>query len=182
MTRYIALLRGINVGGNNKIAMPELKKAFEDQGFTNVFTYINSGNVIFDSGLDEPAVQSACETLVESGFGLKIAVGIISVIELHDALAHAPDWWNSDPKSKHNAIFVIPPMAAEAVCAQIGEIKPEYEKLAYHGKVIFWSAPIVTFSRTRLTKIVHSKTINNSITVRNANTALKLAALAGETE
>jgi len=73
-------------------------------------------------------------------------------------------------------------MTAEVVCAQIGEIKPEYEKIAYHGKVIFWSAPIATFSRTRLTKIVYSKTINNSITVRNANTALKLATLAGETE
>jgi len=182
MTRYIALLRGINVGGNNKIAMPELKKAFEDQGFTNVATYINSGNVIFDSGLDESAAQSACEILVESGFGLKIAVGIISATELRDALAHAPDWWNSDPKSKHNAIFAIQPMTAETVCAQIGGIKPEYEKIAYYGKVIFWSAPIATFSRTRLTKIVHSKTINNWVTVRNSNTALKLAALAGETE
>jgi len=182
MTGYIALLRGINVGGNNKISMPELKKAFEAQGFMNVVTYINSGNVIFDSCLDESAAQAACETLIESGFGLKIAVGIISAAELRDAIAHAPDWWNSDPESKHNAIFVIQPMTAETVCAQIGEIKPEYEKIAYHGKVIYWSAPFATFSRTRLTKIVHSKTINNSITVRNANTALKLAALTGETE
>jgi len=143
-----------------------------------VFTYINSGNVLFDSSLDASSIQSACMSLIESGFGLKIAVGIISAAELRDAITHSPDWWNSDPESKHNAIFVIPPMTAWEICVRIGEVKPEYEKIAYHGKVIFWSAPIAAFSRTRLTKIVHNKTINDGITVRNANTALKLTALA----
>jgi uncharacterized protein (DUF1697 family) len=70
-------------------------------------------------------------------------------------------------------------MTAEEVCKQVGDIKPEYEQIACYGKVIFWSAPITTFSRTRLTKIVHDKIVNNSITVRNANTALKLVTLAG---
>lgn len=182
MTKYIALLLGINVGGNNKISMPELKKAFEEQGFTNVITYINSGNVIFDSDLDEASVKSDIEKLIESTFGLKIAVGIISGTELREALAHAPDWWNSDPDSKHNAIFVIPPMTAEEVFALVGEIKPEYEKQAYHGNVIFWSAPTATFSRAQWSKMAHHAAVRNTITARNANTALKLAALAGETE
>jgi uncharacterized protein (DUF1697 family) len=177
--KYIALLRGINVGGNNIIKMADLKTAFENKGFQNVATYINSGNVLFDSESDESAVKTACENLIADNFGLDIPVCIISAGELLDALAHAPDWWNSDPESKHNAIFVIPPMTPEAVCAQVGEIKPEYEKLAEHGKVLFWSAPMATFSRTRLTKIVQSKAAYNAITIRNANTALKLAALAG---
>ena len=179
MTRYIALLRGINVGGKNKIAMPELKKAFESQGYKNVITYINSGNVIFDSTLEQLAVQSACGTLIEIAFGFKIAVAIISASELHDAIAHAPNWWNSNPESKHNALFVISHATAKSVCDEIGEVKPEYEKLSYYGKVIFWSAPIATFSRTSLTKIMNSKTINNLITVRNANTTLKLKTLVG---
>jgi uncharacterized protein (DUF1697 family) len=68
-------------------------------------------------------------------------------------------------------------MTAAEVCARIGEIKPEYESIARHGRVIFWSAPIATFSRTRLTKIVQSKALYNAITIRNANTTLKLAAL-----
>jgi len=179
MTKYIALLRGINVGGNNIIKMADLKVAFEQQGFQNVITYINSGNVLFDSELDETVAKSYCERLIESDFGLKIPVGIISASELRDALTHAPDWWNSDPQSKHNAIFVIPPMTAEAVCSQVGEIKPEYEKAAYHGKVIFWSAPLATFSHTRWSKVVQSKEAYNAITIRNANTTLKLAELSG---
>jgi len=178
MTKYIALLRGINVGGNNIIKMVDLKNAFENKGFQKVVTYINSGNVIFDSALDETTLKIVCEKLIAENFSLDIPVCIISNSELHDTLSHAPNWWNNDPDSKHNAIFVIPPMTTEAVCAQVGEIKPEYEKLSYHGKMLFWSAPIATFSRTRLTKIVQSKTAYNAITIRNANTTLKLFELA----
>ena len=180
MTKYIALLRGINVGGKNIIKMADLKAAFEKRGFKNISTYINSGNILFDSEMDESSIKTTCENLIAERFGLDIPVCVISAPELSDALAHAPDWWNSDPQSKHNAIFVIPPMTTEEICAQVGEIKPEYEKLAYHGKVLFWSAPIATFSRTRLTKIVQGKAAYNAITIRNANTTLKLAELAGE--
>ena len=57
MTRYIALLRGINVGGKNIIKMADLKAAFERQGFGNVVTYINSGNILFDSKDDDELHQ-----------------------------------------------------------------------------------------------------------------------------
>jgi uncharacterized protein (DUF1697 family) len=177
MTKYIALLRGINVGGNNKIAMPELKTAFDNAGFSNVITYINSGNVIFESGMAQAAIKTACELLLTEHFRLHIIVEIITAAELRNALCHAPEWWGNDANSKHNAIFVIPPATTEDVCALIGEIRPEYEKIAHYGSVIFWSAPIATFSRTHLTKIVLNKTAYNAITIRNANTVKKLAVL-----
>jgi len=177
MTRYIALLRGINVGGKNKISMPELKAAFEKCGFQNVLTYINSGNVIFDSDSDESAVKTACEDLIKTAFGLEILVGIITAVELQEALANAPSWWGTDPESKHNAIFIIPPMTADEVCKQIGGIKPEYESVDFYGRVIFWSAPLATFSHTRWSKVAGNKTVYNAITIRNANTAKKLAEL-----
>ena len=174
MVRYIALLRGINVGGQNKIAMTELKAAFEKQGFQKVATYINSGNIIFESGLSEPKVKTVCEALIEKTFGLKIIVCIITAAELAEALSHAPEWWNKTADAKNNAVFVIPPFTAEEICAEINDTKPEYEKISYYGKVIFWTAPLATFSKTRLTKIVHKKEYNG-ITVRNANTTLKLS-------
>lgn len=177
MTRYIALLRGVNVGGNNKISMPELKTAYERFGFRDVVTYINSGNVLFRSELDETAVKTACEDLIKTSFDLHITVGIITADELRDALAHAPDWWGGDPDSKHNALFVIPPVTAEEVCGQVGEVKPEYEKVAHYGKVIFWTAPLATFPHTRWSKIAQNKAAYNAVTIRNANTAKKLAEL-----
>lgn len=179
--RYIALLRGINVGGKNKLPMPELRAAFEAHGFGSVSTYINSGNVLFSS--DETnllALKEECQTLIQSDFHMNIPVAVISAQVLADAMAHAPSWWNISKDSKHNAIFVIPPATAEEVCAQVGDIKPEYEQVDYYGSVIFWSAPIKTFSRTRWSKVVGSA-VYGSITIRNANTTLKLKELANKT-
>jgi len=180
MTRYIALLRGINVGGKNIIKMAHLKTSFEQQSFQNVATYINSGNVIFDSSLDASAAKSVCEKMIAEDFGLDIPVCVISAGDLAEALANAPDWWNTVPETRHDVFFVIPPMTAAEICSHVGAVKEEYEKVAHYGRVIFWSAPMATFSRTRWSKISKDKTMYRAMTVRNANTALKLAELAGD--
>jgi len=179
MARYIALLRGINVGGNNIIKMADLRSAFVQQGFENVITYINSGNILFESDLGELAAKDVCEKLLLEGFGLDIPVCVISAADLTEALAHAPAWWNTTPDTRHDVILVIPPKTAADICAHVGAVKEEYERVAFYGKVIFWSAPMVTFSRTRWSKISKDKAMYRSLTVRNANTALKLVELAG---
>jgi uncharacterized protein (DUF1697 family) len=176
MIRYIALLRGVNVGGNNKINMKELKAGFESCGFENVVTYINSGNILFDSdNRDIAGIKAVCESMILERFELTVAVNIICAADLLDAVSHAPNWWREDTASTHNAIFVIPPMTAEEACAAVGEAKPEYEKIACHGQVIFWSAPLATYSRTRWSKVVANKAVYAAITIRNANTTTKLA-------
>lgn len=176
MREYIALLRGINVGGNHKIDMKLLRAAFCEAGFADAKTYINSGNVLFSSDMDEERLQAACEALIAERFGLSIAVAILSAEELAEALDHAPAWWNAAEDCKHNAIFVIPPATAESVCAEVGEAKPEYEKVSCYGKLIFWSAPMETFSHTRWSAVSKRQTYQK-ITIRNAATAIKLAAL-----
>lgn len=177
MEKYIALLRGINVGGNNKVPMPELKILFEQNGFADVVTYINSGNVIFSSDTtDIEKLKLNCERLLTEKYPFDIPVAIVSVKDLTEALDNAPSWWNTDKDSKHNAIFVIPPVTVAEVFEHVGETKPEYEKVGYYGRVIFWSAPLITFSRTRFSKIVQFS-VYNSVTIRNANTANKLVQL-----
>lgn len=176
--RYIALLRGVNVGGNNKVPMSDLKASFEQAGFRSVSTYINSGNVLFDS--EETSIEkliSQCEELLKKKFGIPISLTIIDVDTLKDALDHAPEWWDMDQDSKHNAIFVMPPATAAEISAEVGEMKPEYEKVSDSKNVIFWSAPLKTFSRTRWSKIVGTKAYQK-VTIRNANTTKKLLELA----
>lgn len=175
--KYIALLRGINVGGKNKVSMSDLKACFEKAGFQNVVTYINSGNVIFESEEQNSVkLMKMCEELLEKTFGFPIRVAIIEANTLKEALEHAPEWWGDDPDSKHNAIFVIQPGTAEEVIADVGKIKPEHEKLFAFKDVIFWSAPIKTFSHTRWSKVAGTKVYQN-ITIRNSNTARKLLEL-----
>lgn len=177
METYIALLRGVNVGGKNRVVMATLKERFEQHGFTNVVTYLNSGNVIFSSEeTDVLQLTKECENLIEETFELKIIVTIVSAEALLKALEKMPEWWNTDKESKHNVIFVIPPTTTEEVIASVGEAKAEFEKVAYHERVIFWSAPIKTFSRSRWSKIVGTK-MYSRITIRNANTVNKLAEL-----
>lgn len=175
--KYIALLRGINVGGNNKVSMPQLKKAFEALGFENVATYINSGNVIFDSAeTDATKLVENCEQAIRNDFRFQVVCAVIAASDLHDAVEHAPAWWGKDDQDKHNALFVIAPTTPAQVMAAVGEAKPEYEKVAQHGPVIFWTAPLETFSRTRYSKIVATSAYK-SVTIRNANTTRKLVEL-----
>lgn len=174
MHKYIALLRGINVGGRNKVSMPELITAFEENGFTDVKTYINSGNVIFSSEIaNEAELKSTCEYVITEKFKLNIPVAIISANDLSAALQNAPDWWGTGGETKHNAIFVLSPATPKTIIEQVGDIKPEYEQIGYFGQVIFWSAPIKTLSKVRWIRIIGTPAYD-SITIRNANTTKKL--------
>lgn len=176
--KYIALLRGINVGGKNQVAMHDLKNCFENAGFLNTRTYNNSGNVIFDSeDQNINNLSNYCMDILKKKFDFPIGFALIDVQTLKETLEHAPDWWGDDPNSKHNAIFVIQPATAEEIIADAGKIKPEYEQLFAYKGMIFWSAPLKTFSRTRWSKIVGTKSYH-SITIRNANTTKKLLELA----
>lgn len=175
--KYIVLMRGINVGGKNKISMKELKELLDKSGFEDVATYINSGNVIFSSdNSDIEFLKRNCEALILERFNLNIPVMIISADELVEILSNVPEWWDFDKESRHNAIFVMPPTTVEEVLKEMGEIKPEYEKVSSFSKVIFWSAPSETFSKTKLSR-VSGKSIYNSITIRNSNTVKRLVKL-----
>ena len=175
--KYICLLRGINVGGNNKVPMADLRDCFEQLGFENVSTYINSGNVIFETApTDDAVLVEKCEAAIEEKFGFTVRLAVISAAELHDSMKHAPKWWGETADERHNALFVIAPTTAEEVVDAVGEIRPEYEKMGHHGRIIFWTAAIKTISRTRWAKIVGTKPYQN-VTIRNANTARKLIEL-----
>lgn len=177
MTKYIALIRGINVGGNGKVSMPELKRCLENVGFSNISTYINSGNIIFEHvETDMAKLVDIFEVILEMEFNVKTRVAVITVEELHDAMAHVPMWWGDDKDSKHNVVFVIAPADPEVVMKSVGELKPEFEKVERFDHVIFWSAPIKTFGRSRWAKIVGTAAYKD-VTIRNANTARKLVEL-----
>lgn len=177
MKQYIALIRGINVGGKNAVSMTKLKESLLKNGLKNVSSYINSGNIIFESQeTDLTKLVATFEDILTHEFAVITKVAVLSVKEIHESLQRAPEWWGQDPNSKHNAIFVIAPADAREVIGAIGEAKPGYEKIGVFNHVIFWSAPLKTFSRTRWSKIV-STNAYDKITIRNFNTTKKLVDL-----
>lgn len=160
--------------------MTELKTCFEQLGFKNVQTYINSGNVIFEiTKTSKAKLVDQCEAAIEQQFSFRVICSVITTDELQDAVAHAPVWWGKAEATSHNAMFVIAPATTQTIMNEVGDIKPEYEQVAAHGPIIFWSAPVKTFGRTRYGKITGTSAYQ-SITIRNANTTRKLAELTKE--
>ncbi len=141
MSRYIALLRGINISGKNKISMPDLKTALIEKGFADVKTYLNSGNVLFsDDETDAVKVAERIRTIILETFHLEIPVFVISQDELKCLLSKAPSWWGSDSKDIYdNLIFAITPYSIETVADKIGEPSAELEKVQIYGNTAFWS-------------------------------------------
>lgn len=95
MKRYIALLRGINVGGRNKISMSELKKYFTELDFAEVATYLNSGNVVFSTVAEDEAILSdKISHMIKYRFHLDIPVFVTLQETLKENLQNAPNWWS----------------------------------------------------------------------------------------
>ena len=173
--RYIALLRGINISGKNKVSMAELKTGFEKLGFKEVKTYLNSGNVIF-SGDECGAKEFAdrIEVMIKNQFGLDIPVFVISIEVLEDILQNAPDWWGNDDKEIYdNLIFIMPPAKFSDVYNEIGEPKNELEKIKAYKEVIFWSFSRKDYQKTNWWSKTASANISSKLTIRTANTIRK---------
>lgn len=179
MKRYVALLRGINISGKNKISMAELKKEFEKLAFEEVKIYLNSGNVIFSSSENDPKrFTSQIEGMIKNQFDLDIPVFVISREALEDILHNAPEWWGNDNKEIYdNLIFIIPPAKFSDVYDEIGEPKKELEKIADYKDVIFWSFSRKDYQKTNWWSKTASANISSKLTIRTANTVRKIVSM-----
>lgn len=177
MTRYIALLRGINISGKNKILMPELKAALIEKGFSEVSTYLNSGNIIFsDVETDTIVLSEKIKTLIQEKFTLDIPVFVIAQNELKTLLTKAPSWWGSDSKDIYdNLIFAITPYSIATVADKIGEPSAELEKVQICGNAAFWSFDRKLYAKANWWKKTATPGIGEMITIRTSNTLRKIA-------
>lgn len=179
MKRYVALLRGINIGGKNKIPMAELKKEFEELGFEEVKTYLNSGNVIFSSDNDSiEKLTKLIETAMKNQFGFNIPVLVMLKDKLGDILHNAPNWWGNNNKEIYdNLIFIMPPITFSDVYNEIGEPKEEWEKIKNYNEVIFWSFSRKDYQKTNWWSKTASANISIKLTIRTANTVRKIVGM-----
>ena len=174
--KYIALLRGINISGKNKISMNELKKVLEESKYQNVVTYLNSGNVIFECNIDDKKtiMQDICK-IIKNKFNLEIPVFIISELELEQILSNNPEWWGTNNKEIYdNLIFIIPPAKYKDVYNTIGEPSKDIEKIEEYNDSIFWSFELKNYRKANWWIKTASTDIKDKITIRTANTMKKV--------
>ena len=179
MRRYIALLRGINISGKNKVPMAELKQVFEELRYTEVKTYLNSGNVVFSCEEDDTAeMTSRIEEMVKQRFGLDLPVFVIAREELEDILQHSPDWWGTENKEIYdNLIFMMPPASFQDVYEEIGAPKAGLEQIEPYKEAIFWSFSRKEYQKTNWWPKTASAEIRSKLTIRTANTVRKIVSL-----
>lgn len=179
MKTYIVLLRGINVGGKNKIAMSELKKHLEDAGFEDVKTYIQSGNVLLQSNLSARALGEKIEALLVKQFsvdGSIIKVLALTTEQLTSIITKKPSGFGDSPETYHSdVIFLMGITAAEAM--EVFKPREGVDAVWAGDGVIYSQRLSAERTKSRLNRIMGTPAYQ-SMTIRNWNTTTKLLALA----
>ena len=160
--KYIVLLRGVNISGKNKVSMPKLKQLLEENSYQNVSTYLNSGNIIIESNINnKELIIENISKIIEFNFNIKIPIYIMTVPELEDILNNSPSWWGTTNKEIYdNLIFIIPPTTYEEVYNTIGSPKENIDQIEEYHSTIFWSFVLKDYHKSTW----WIKTANTSIT------------------
>lgn len=169
---YVALLRGINVGGNNKVDMKKLKTTFEALGFTSVVTYINSGNIIFDtSERNEKTLIEKIETAIAKYFGLNIKVLVRDFKNIESICVRIPEAWQHNNEKRTDVMFLWEEYNNPNVIEQLN-LKP-CDTVLYESGALIWHINMHDYNQSAMAKIIGTK-LYKHMTIRNVNTVRKL--------
>jgi uncharacterized protein (DUF1697 family) len=170
---YIALFRGINVGGNNKVEMKKLKSLLERTGFENVVTYINSGNVIFkkSGGGSEAELARIIEQAVKDEFQLDLKIVVINSNHLDAICREIPADWVKNDEMRTDVLFLWEKYDYPGVL-DIIKYK-EVDNVKYVPGALVWNVREKDYTKSNMVKLVGTD-LYRHITIRNVNTVRKL--------
>lgn len=171
----MALLRGINVGGKNKVAMARLQTSFETLGLKDVSTYINSGNILFSSDTSVTTLTDRIEAVIEKDFGFKIHVVLRDQENILHLAKAIPKTWMNGSDSKTDVLFLWEEYDRKEILGEL-TIKPGIDHVQYLPGAIVWHVDRANINKSGLLKIVGTP-LYKRVTIRNINTVRKLAEL-----
>lgn len=177
MNQYLALLRGINVGGKNVIKMTELKACFETLGFLNVRTYIQSGNVLFyATESNQSGLTVQIEDALSNTFRYPSQVMVRSEAEMKDIVGQAPRDFGGDPSTyRYDVIFLKEPLTAIEAMQSVTTKEAVDQAFGGNG-VLYFSRLISNATQSHLTRII-TLPVYQSMTIRNWNTTTRLLSI-----
>ena len=172
-SRYVALLRGVNVGGKGIVSMAELAESFRRLGFADVRTYINSGNVIFSAlSAPETKLSARIERAIEKDTGLRVSVLVLDEAAVRSIVAAIPQSWVTDSSVRCDVIFLWPDVDGPEVLERLPR-NPEVDEVQYTPGAVIWRIDRANATRSRETRLVGTP-LYKRMTIRNANTTRKL--------
>ena len=175
-TTYVALLRGVNVGGRNIMSMTALRQCLEQLGLTNVKTFIQSGNVAFESVEKNGAkLTRRIESAVSAALGIDSRVVLLSQAQLKAIVADAPAGWVGNSELRRNIAFLRPALTVSQALKQV-EVKPGVDSVAAGKRVLCMSTAISGVQKSGLRKLIGTPAYRE-MTIRTYTTCQKILAL-----
>jgi uncharacterized protein (DUF1697 family) len=173
---YVALLRGINVGGNRTVSMRMLKSVFEAAGMTDVRTYINSGNVVFSSKLRSPKrIAPPLEKAIAAEFGFAVDVLVVAEPKLRSIVEAIPAKWMNDQAMRCDVLFLWDDVDRRSVLDEL-PVREGIDTVLYTPGAVIWQLARKDINKSRMAKLAGTS-LYKRMTFRNCNTARKLLAL-----
>ena len=174
MTCYALLVRGINVGGKNKVVMAELRQELTELGIEKVETYINSGNIFFTSTVPKAQLVEKLEAFFEVSYPFIQSFSLLSQEEYEAEVENLPAWWNEDLARK-DVLFYTEGLDVDQVIEKVDNLKLE-DEVVHFGKLgIFWGKfSEESYYATAYHKYLLKMPFYRQITIRNAKTFDKI--------
>jgi uncharacterized protein (DUF1697 family) len=176
---HVALLRGINVGGNNTLPMADLRRIFADLGMPGATTYINTGNVVFAGPpTDRVALATTVEQAVEAEFGFRPRVLVCSGDDVRAIAEAIPEDWTNGPAMKSDVVYLIDGVDPADAVAELAP-RDGIDHVVLAPGALIWMVARADAGRSGLQRLIGTELYRRS-TVRNVNTARRLAELVAQ--
>ena len=172
--RYALLVRGINVGGKNKVVMAQLRQELTELGLEKVETYINSGNIFFTSTAPKARSVEQLETFFEVHYPFIQSFSLLSLEDFEAELDNLPGWWNEDLARK-DVLFYTEGLDVDQVIEKVNGLELE-DEVVHFGKLgVFWGKySEESYYETAYHKYLLKMPFYRQITIRNAKTFDKI--------
>jgi uncharacterized protein (DUF1697 family) len=173
---YVALLRGINVGGRNIVPMAELRDAFETAGYQSVRTYIQSGNVCFESNAPGGLLESDLEAMLERRFGVPLVVMLRSHAQLRRIVARAPKRFGAQPDTYHSDVVFLKAPLTPPSAMRVVKLRDGVDQAWPGTGVIYFARLSARRTQSRMNSIMGTPEYQR-MTIRSWATTTKLLSL-----
>ena len=177
--RYVALLRGINVGGRNPLPMVDLREAFVAEGYEGVRTHLQSGNVLFGSDGDRASLEGALEGMIERRLGVELVVVVRSRRQMRNIVHKAPAGFGEKPEAYHSdVIFLKAPLTA-ARAMRVVDVREGVDQVWQGAGILYFARLSERRTQSRMSRIVGTPEYQ-MMTIRSWSTTTKLLSLLEE--
>ncbi len=177
--RFVALLRGINVGGRNPISMAGLRDAFEAEGYRDPRTYISSGNVLFESDAVRGSLEKELEVMLERRLGVELVVVVRSLRQVRNLVDRSPEGFGDEPDLYHSDVIFLKSPLSPSRALRVVDVREGVDQVWPGTAALYFARLSARRTQSKMSSIVGTAEYQ-MMTIRSWSTTTKLLGLLEE--